>query len=803
MSTKPKDAVDRTVLPIPDPPFKGIRNRTLKGSQPDWGITGAVRPPEGAPNILLVLIDDAGFGNPSTFGGPINTPNLTRTAEEGLKYNRFHVTALCSPTRAAMLTGRNHHAVGFGSVGELPGPFPGYNAARPQNCAPFPQILQMNGYSTAAFGKWHMTPHHQQGPAGPFDRWPNAWGFDYFWGFLGGESGQFDPIITENSTIIGVPEDKNYYLPDAMADKAVEWLHGVRAQDPAKPWFIYFSTGCSHAPHQVPTEWSARYKGKFDMGWDRLREETFERQEKLGVIPSDARRTPRPDAMPAWDSLSDDEKKLYARQMEVYAGYQENADWNAGRLLDAIEEMGELDDTLVFYVWGDNGASLEGTHTGSFNEITFLNSVPLTSQQQLQLIDQYGGLDVWGTEMMAPHYAAAWAWAGNCPFQWGKQFASHLGGTRDPMVVMWPRRINDPGSLRSQFTHCIDIAPTVLAAAGLPFPLEVNGVKQQPMHGVSFAESFDNADAPEKHTQQYFEIVGNRAMYKDGWWACSMLPRLPWDTTPSTMAKFAPDVYNPDDDPWELYYLPNDFSQATDLAKQHPEKLKELQDLFWQEAEKYQVTPLLATFSFYFSIVPPLGQQTSFTYYGDVQNVASGMIPRIYNHSYSISADLDIPEGGAEGVIVAEADHLGGFALWVDTDGRLKHTYSMMGVYVYKQESEDPLPAGSVNVRMEFAADAPKPSTGGEVTLYVNDKPVGKGRMDNTVPFRFSVYAGMDIGRDNGHPVDLSYADKSPFKFTGTVKKVVFDLKPVETHDEEATLHHAAHHNLVAHGMRA
>ncbi len=803
MSTRRKTSVDRTVLPIPDPPFKGVRNRTLKGSQPDWGVTRAVRPPEDAPNILLILIDDAGFGNPSTFGGPVNTPNLSRAAGEGLKYNRFHVTALCSPTRAAMLTGRNHHSVGFGSVGELPGPFPGYNAARPQNCAPFPQILQMNGYSTAAFGKWHMTPDHQQGPAGPFDRWPNAWGFDYFWGFLGGESGQFDPIITENNTVIGVPEGENYYLPDAMADKAMEWLHGVRAQDPTKPWFIYFSTGCSHAPHHVPPEWSARYKGKFDMGWDSNREETFERQKKLGVIPPDAKLTPRPNAIPAWDSLSDDEKKLYARQMEVYAGYQENADWNVGRLLDAIEEMGELDDTLVIYVWGDNGASLEGTLTGSFNEITFVNSVPLTSQQQLQLIDQYGGLELWGTERMAPHYSAAWAWAGNCPFQWGKQVASHLGGTRDPMVVMWPRRIKDRGGLRSQFTHCIDVAPTVLAAAGLPVPLEVNGVKQQPMHGVSFVESFYDANAPEKHTQQYFEIAGNQAMYRDGWWACSMLPRLPWDATPATMAKFAPDVYDPDDAPWELYYLPDDFSQATDLAKQNPEKLKELRELFWQEAEKYQVTPLLTGFSSYFGIVPPLGQQTLFNYYGDVQNVASGMIPRIYNHSYSISADLEIPEGGAEGVIVAEADHLGGFALWVDTDGRLKHTYSMMGVYVYKQESENPLPSGSINVRMEFVADAPKPATGGEVTLYVNDQAVGKGRMENTVPFRFSGYAGMDVGRDNGRPVDLGYADKLPFKFTGAVHRVAFDLKPAGTKDEETALHHAAHHNLVAHGINA
>ena len=399
-------------------------------------------------------------------------------------------------------------------------------------------------------------------------------------------------MITQDNTTIGVPQGedtKEYYWPDDITDQAVRWLHEVRAQDQEKPWFIYYSTGCSHAPHQVAVEWSEKYRGKFDQGWDVLREETFERQKALGVIPPDAVLTPRPDALPAWDSLSDSEKKLYARQMEVYAGFQENTDWNVGRLLDAVEEMGELDNTLVIYIFGDNGASLEGTLTGSFNELTMQNGIALTAEQQLSLIEQYGGLDAWGTDAYAPHYAAAWAWAGNTPFQWGKQCASHLGGTRNGMVVSWPERIKDAGGLRSQFTHCIDIGPTILEAAGIPEPKVVDGTAQKPMEGTSFLYTFEDANAPERHTVQYFEIVGYRAIYKDGWWAACKLDRIPWDLSPPTMARFAPGAYDPEQDTWELYYLPDDFSQAKDLAAENPEKLAELKELFWEEAEKHNV----------------------------------------------------------------------------------------------------------------------------------------------------------------------------------------------------------------------
>lgn len=798
-------AIDRSTLPIRRPAFQGVANRTLEGSQPDWNLIGHPTPPEGAPNVLLVLIDDAGFGNPSTFGGPIDTPNYTRLAEAGIRYSRFHVTALCSPTRAALLTGRNSHAVGFGSVGEFAGGFPGYSATLPRDCAPLPLILRENGYSTAAFGKWHLTPDGQQGAAGPLDRWPNGWGFDYFYGFLGGGASQWDPCLVENQKIIGTDEryydeDDPFYFPDAMADRTIEWLHAVRAQDAHKPFFAYFSTGCSHSPHHVAKEWADKYKGQFDQGWDALREETFARQKQLGVVPKDAVLTPRDDAFPAWDGLSDRLKAFYARQMEVYAGYSENADHNVGRVIDAIDELGELENTLVLWIWGDNGASLEGTITGSFNELTMQNGIPLTDEMQLQLSERYGGLEQWGGPIMDPHYSAAWAWAGNTPFQWGKQVGSHLGGTRNPLVVHWPDRVTDAGGLRSQFTHMIDVAPMILDVAGIPEPDSVDGITQEPMHGTSFAASLTDAATPEHRTQQYFETVGNRAMYKDGWWLASKTARIPWVLTQDALGPYAPGVWDPDKDPVELYYLPDDFSQANDLAAQHPDKVEELKELFWEEAEKYKVLPLLAAMSTFFGMLPPIPEDTKFEFRGDVPNVLSGMIPRIYNRSYSITAELEIPEGGAEGVIVAEADHLGGFTLYIK-DGKLTHTYSMMGVFIFKQEAEEALPSGDVTVRMEFAADGATPATGGDVTLFIDDRPVGNGRMDHTVPVRFSGYAGMDIGRDNGGVVDLAYEDRKPFPFTGTVKKVIFDIQPHLSDQDALDLHAAAHQGNVGHAL--
>jgi arylsulfatase A-like enzyme/uncharacterized membrane protein len=792
---------DRTILPIPDRSFGGVMGRTLDKSVEDWTIIPHVQPPDDAPNVLVILIDDAGFGNPETFGGPIKTPNITRVQKMGVTYNRFHVTAVCSPTRAALLTGRNQHRVGFGCVAEFPGPFPGYSTAKPRSCTPFPRILQENGYVTGGFGKWHLTPDNVQGSAGPFNHWPLSWGFDHYWGFLSGAAGQYDPIITQDNSTLGVPEceNKQYYFPDDLSDKAIEWLHSVYAQDPNKPWMMYYSTGCSHAPHHVAKEWADKYKGKFDAGWDKLREEIFKKQKKMGIIPKDTELTERPDLFPAWDSLTDAEKKLYARQMEIYAGYSENTDWNIGRLLDSIEEMGVLDNTLIFYIWGDNGASMEGTLTGSFNEMTFLNGVVLDAEEQLKLIEEYGGIDALGGVNTAPHYAAAWAHAGNTPFQWGKQMASHLGGTRNPMVVAWPNKIKPSSIIRSQFTHCNDIGPTILEAVGIPEPRIVDGIEQEPMDGTSFLYTFEDGNADERHNVQYFEAIGSRAIYKDGWWACTRLDKAPWDLSPETIQKFAPGVYDPDQDVWELYYLPDDFSQANDIVSEHPDKLKELQDLWWEEAERNRVLPLLGGLSVFFGIMPPMPTVTRYNFAGDVQNVQRGMIPRIQGRSYAIEAELNVPDGGAEGVILANADFIGGFGLWVDEKGLLNHTYSFLGVETYKQISTEKIPTGDIIVRMLFEADEPQPGTGGQVTLYANNKKIGDGYIPRTVPISFTSYAGMDVARDNGLVVDRAYEDKAPYAFTGTVKKVVFDLKPL-AHDDDEELHKKQQQANIGHG---
>jgi arylsulfatase len=763
-------------LPRPDPPFGGVAERTLAGSKPDF--PKPVSTPKGAPNVLLVLVDDAGFGNPSTFGGPCQTPTLTRLASRGLRYNRFHVTALCSPTRAALLSGRNHHAVGFGQIAEFAGGWPGYNATWPKSAAGVAQILQGNGYSTAMFGKWHLTPDDQQGAAGPFDRWPCGLGFDYFYGFLGGAAGQYDPVLAENDAIIGVPKGKDYYLPDDLTERTIRWMHDQKAQSPDKPFFIYYSTGATHSPHHVPKEWADRYKGKFDQGWDKLREETFARQKALGVIPANAKLTPRDPAFPAWDSLSAAAKTLYARQMEVYAGFQENTDYQIGRVIQAIEQIGQADNTLIICIWGDNGSSMEGTETGTFNEATTITGIPLTAEQQLRLMDEYGGIDAWGGPVMQPHFACAWAWAGNAPFRWGKQVASHLGGIRNPMVVSWPARIKDRGGVRGQFSHVNDVTPTILEAAGIAAPGRFNGIEQMPMHGTSFAYTFDDARAKERHTQQYFEIFGNRAMYKDGWLACARMDRIPWRLDPKTMERFAPGRWDPDKDEWELYNLEEDFSQADDLAAKHPEKLRELRELFWRDAEKYQVTPLLAGFAQFFGMTPHPAERTRFTYFPGTENVGAGMIPPVYNRSFSITADLDVPATGAEGVIVAESDVMGGFSLYLE-GGRLRYTYSFLGIDVQTLTATEGLPTGKVRVRYEFTADQPgKPATGGRGQLFIGDRPVGENRLEHTVPLRFTTYAGMDVGKDNGEPVSLTYGGRSPFAFTGKIDRVVFDLAP-------------------------
>ena len=744
-----KFAQDRTVLPIPDRTFGGSIGHTMDESVGDWSMIPGPKAPDEAPNVLIILVDDAGFGGPETFGGEIRTPTLTRVQQMGLTYNRFHVTAVCSPTRAALLTGRNHHRVGMGGIAEFPGPFPGYTGTRPRSCTALPRILKENGYITGGFGKWHMTPGREMGPAGPFEHWPQAWGFDHWWGFLTGAAGQYDPVITQDNSVLGVPEGKDgklYYFPDDITDKSIEWLHSVRAHDPQKPWFVYYSTGATHAPHHVASEWADKYKGQFDDGWDKYRERTIERQKKLGIVPEDTDLAPRPDPYPAWDGLSDAEKKLYARQMEVFAGFSENTDWNIGRLVDAVDEMGELDNTLIIYIWGDNGASMEGTITGSFNETTFFNGLVLNAEEQLALIEKFGGLEGLGGVHSAPHYAAAWAHAQNTPFQWGKQMASHLGGDRDPMVVAWPNRIKAGGDLRTQFTHCIDIAPTILDLVGIPEPKVVDGIEQEPMDGTPFTYTLDDPDAAEQHTVQYFEMYGSRAIYKDGWWACARLDKLPWDFSPATLDKFRPGSgYDPDQDKWELYYLPDDFSQAHDLAAEQPEKLAEMRELFWQEAERNRALPLLGGMAVFFGVLPPMPTTTRFEFAGDVQNVSTTVIPRIYGRSYAIEADINVPEGGAEGVLCAFADFIGGFALWVDEQGHLIHTYQFLGVETYKQVSTEPIPTGDVKVKMLF--DDRRAKAG----LRRRREPVGQRPADRRGPSRPHLRDALHHLRGHGH----------------------------------------------------
>lgn len=783
----PAQTPDRSVLPIPVPAFAGTTGKTLDLAKPAW--PAAVAAPEGAPNVLLILMDDAGFGNPSTFGGPVNTPTLQALADEGLRFNGFHVTALCSPTRAALMTGRNHHQVGFGSISELEGGWPGYSAHLPRSAATVARILQGNGYATAAFGKWHLTPPEDFSQTGPFDDWPNQQGFDYFWGFLGAETDQYQPLLFEQNTVLGTPEGTDFVLNRALADHAVSWLRDKASTAPEKPFFLYFSTGASHAPHQVGPEWIGKYRGKFDQGWDRLREETFARQKAQGIVPADAVLTPRNPAMKGWDSLPEEVRALNARQMEVFAAYQEETDHEIGRVLAEVERLGLSDDTLVIYIYGDNGASMEGTETGTFNEMVVLNGVPLTEAQQLDAIKAYGGLDVWGGPKIEPHYAAGWAWAGNTPFQWGKQVASHLGGTRDPMVISWPGKVGDPGAVRSQFLHVIDVAPTILAAAGVPVPQVVDGTPQMPMQGTSFLPVLADAAAPATMTRQYFEILGNRGLYDDGWWLACRIPRTPWLLDPAELAKFAPGTWNPDGDPCELYDLGRDFSQSNDLAAANPERVAAMKALFWDEAAKNQVLPLLGGMALAFGpdYTRPEPADRVYSFQPGVQNLSPGLLPPIYGRSFAIEARLRVDVNaciidvctGAEGVIAAAGDYLGGFALYV-MHGKPRFTYSFLGLKIDTLVSSQTLPLGDVTLRYEFTADKEGVKAGGGTgRLTINGAEVASGRIEHTIPGQYSSYAGFDIGRDNGLPVvpELIYAFERPYASQAEIVRVDIEVR--------------------------
>lgn len=762
-ATTGSDGLDRTVLPIKEPTYP--ENTELDARNAKAPPRFEVKAPDKAPNVVIVLIDDIGFGHSSAFGGPINMPTLEKLAANGLKYNRFHTTALCSPTRVALLTGRNHHINNAGAIMELATGFPGNTGIRPNSVTPLAQILRMNGYSTAAFGKYHETPPWEVSVSGPFDRWPTGSGFDKFYGFIGGETNQWSPAIYDGVTRVEHKKDPNYHFTVDMTDHAVNWMQAQHSLTPDKPFYVYFATGATHAPHHAPKEWADKYKGKFDQGWDKLREETYARQLQMGIIPSDAKLTPRPDEIPSWDSQSADARKLYARQMEVFAGFAEHTDHEVGRLVEALEKMGELDNTIFFYIVGDNGSSAEGGPEGTYNEMMALNGIPGNASQMVNHIDDWGGPNTF------PHFAIGWAHAGNTPFQWTKQIASHFGGTRNGMVLHWPNGIKSKGEIRSQFHHVIDVAPTVLEAAGLPEPKSVNGVPQYPMDGVSMLYTVDDPQAKDRRTTQYFEMFGNRGIYHEGWVACTR-HSIPWLL-----------VKNPplDEDVWELYNIDEDFSEANNLAATNPEKLKELQEVFRKEAIKNHVFPIDDRRSERFdpSIAGRpdlLGPRKSLTVYEGMVGIAENAFINIKNTNYTITADVEVPKSGANGVIIAQAGRFGGWALYMKNN-KLQHEYNFFGLEKTRVSSSAPVSPGPHTFKYEFLFDGGKPGAGGTSILYVDGQKVGEAKIPKTQPFAFSADEGVDVGMDGETNVSDDYKEGDN-TFTGKIQQVTVAVPP-------------------------
>ena len=758
------DKLDRTVLPVPDRAFKGKIGRTLKDSQPDF--PKQVQSPVGAPNVLIVILDDVGFGHASAFGGAVPTPAMDRLASNGLRFNTFHTTALCSPTRAALLTGRNHHSVGTGVVVEMGTGYPGYTGLVPNSTAGLPEILRQNGYATAAFGKWHNTPDNEISPAGPFDRWPTGkiWGFEYFYGFMNGETHQYYPVLYRNTTPVAQPKspEEGYHITNDLVDEAIGWLNQLNATNPRKPWFVYFSTGAIHAPHHTPKPYSEKYKGQFDTGWDKYREETFTRQKKIGIIPESAKLTPRPKEIPAWDQQSDEAKRVYRRLMENYSGFLDQTDEQVGRLITAVEKSGELENTLIIYIVGDNGASGEGGLEGTVSEMAFLNGIQLGLEGLQAKFDEIGG------PKTDPHIPVGWAWAVDTPFQWTKQVASHFGGTRNGLIVHWPNGIRYRNRLRTQFHHVIDIAPTVLEAAGIPEPKMVNGVKQKPIEGVSMLYSFNNEKAKSRRTVQYFEMFGNRGIYKDGWMAAARHGRLPWEPVAS--------YGNFDNDPWELYHIEQDFSQANDLAAKYPRKLKELQNAFLVEAKKYNVLPLDDRLAERFdaSLRPnPLANLRKFTYGPGVTGISEAASLNTHGAPFSITAEVEIGQAGADGVLAAIGGIISGWSLYIK-EGKPTFYYNFFEVEHAKVQSSEAIGPGKATIRVEFAPVESGLGKPANVKLLINDKKVGHGFVPRTVAFRYGVEP-FDIGMDTVSAVSEDY--KAPFPFQGRIEKVTIEVK--------------------------
>ena len=768
--------IDGKQLPPPDQKFGGMIKEDAAESKPWWA--PSVVPPKGAPNVLLIMTDDAGYGVSGTFGGVIPTPALDRVAKDGLRYTRFHSTALCSPTRAALITGRNHHSVGFGIVGELSTGFPGYNSVIEKDSATIGTILRDNGYATSWFGKEHNTPTYQIGAAGPFDQWPSGMGFDYFYGFMGGETDQWTPYLFRDHTqIFPWVGRKDYNLITDMADEAIKYMKGLNAATPDKPFFLHYVPGGTHSPHQPKPEWITKFKGKFDMGYEKMREQIFENQKRLGVIPANTQLTPWPDDLPKWDSLSLIRKKLYAREAEVFAGYAAYTDYEIGRVIQAVEDMGKLDNTLIIYICGDNGTSAEGTLEGTPNTLTAYNGI-LT----LPVIEDLKYYETWGSDKTYPHMSVAWSWAFDSPFKYTKQVASHFGGTRQGMAISWPGHIKDVGGIRSQFHHVIDIVPTILEATGIKAPELVNGIKQKPIEGVSMAYTFDqaNAKAPSKRDTQYFEMIGHRAIYHDGWMASTTPPQPPW-MLGATMPPMA-------DYKWELYNIAEDFSQNNDLAAKMPDKLKEMQALFLTEAAKYQVFPL--DNSGFARILTPrpsaVAGKTVFTYKGENVGIPVGNAPSILDKDYTITAEITVPEGGAEGMIATLGGRFGGYGLFLQ-EGKPVFVYNLLDLKRYRWEGgvggivgEDwfgrALKPGQHTLVFDFKYDGPGPGKGGTGVLTVDGRELAKQTIPHTIPLIMTMDETFDIGSDTRTGVDDSY--ELPFRFTGTIDKLTFKLGP-------------------------
>ena len=762
-----QEKFDRTVLPIQEPERPTYSELDVRNVETPPLFE--VKAPKKAPNVVIVLIDDIGFGGPSTFGGPIQTPTLDRLAAEGISYNNFHTTALCSPTRNALKTGRNHHTANTGSIMESSTGFPGNTGQVPNSVAPLAEMLRLNGYSTGAFGKWHETAAWETSVSGPFDRWPTHQGFDKFYGFIGGETDQWYPLIYDGVIKVTPPKTENYHFTVDMTNQAIGWVKAQQSMTPDKPFFMYFATGAVHAPHHVHKEWIDKYKGKFDAGWDDIREKTIARQKEKGMIPANTKLPPKPKDIKDWDALTADEQRLFIRQAEVFGGFLEQTDHEVGRLIATIEEIGDMDNTLIFYIAGDNGTSAEGGFVGMYNEMTYFNNVTEKVEDLLPLIDKWGGPETF------PHMAAGWAVAFDSPFTWTKQVASDFGGTRNGMIVHWPDGIKEKGGMRSQFGHVIDIAPTILEAAGLPEPKSVNGTPQTPIEGTSLLYSFNDADAKERHTTQYFEMFGNRAVYHDGWFART-IHRAPWQ---------AVDMPPLETDTWDLYNVHEDFSLANNLADKYPKKVAEMEALFMSEAEKYHALPIddrvIERMNPAIAGRPDLlGDRTTLTLYPGMDGMLENTFMNVKNRSKTITAKVEIPKGGANGVILSQGGRFGGWSLYM-RDGKPVYTYNYLGLERFTVASTSAIPTGDATILLNFVYDGGGLGKGGKATLSVNGKAVAEGRIEKTQPLIFSADETADVGLDNQTPVAEGIGiGREETRFTGKIHKITLAVKDVK-----------------------